>query len=148
MSCIFTSVKRTILDILLKTKIIFVVRCFFFQAEDGIREGHVTGVQTCALPIYLERCLLRPRHIEVQVLADAGGRVVHLYERDCSIQRRNQKLVEVAPSPGLTPAQRAEAGALAVRAAEAIGYENAGTVEFWLGGGQLPCLRLHTRTQI
>lgn len=98
--------------------------------------------------LYLERCLLRPRHIEVQVLADAGGRVVHLYERDCSIQRRNQKLVEVAPSPGLTPAQRAEAGALAVRAAEAIGYENAGTVEFLLADGHFHFMEMNTRIQV
>merc|ERR1712169_98065 len=70
-----------------------------------------------------EKCIVNPRHIEVQVLADSKGNVVHLYERDCSIQRRNQKLIEIAPSPQLTPEQRDYIGGLAVKAAAAVGYE-------------------------
>lgn len=80
--------------------------------------------------IFLEKCVDRPRHIEVQILADSHGNVIHLFERDCSIQRRHQKLIEIAPSPQLTDAQRAKIGEYAVRAATAVGYENAGTVEF------------------
>ena len=76
--------------------------------------------------VYLERFLARPRHIEVQVLGDEHGNVVHLYERECSIQRRHQKLVEEAPSPVLTADERAEIGAVAIRAAEAVRYRGAG----------------------
>jgi len=80
--------------------------------------------------VFLERCIERPRHIEVQVLADHHGKVIHLYDRDCSIQRRHQKLIEIAPSPHLSQAQRSELGKLAVRGASHVGYRNAGTVEF------------------
>ncbi len=82
--------------------------------------------------VYLERCILKPRHVEIQVFGDQHGRVMHFGERDCSIQRRHQKLVEEAPSPGLTAELRAEMGAAAVRAAKAIDYVGAGTVEFLL----------------
>src|SRR5690606_34954285 len=82
--------------------------------------------------VFLEKCIVDPRHIEVQILADRQGQAIHLYERDCSIQRRNQKLVEIAPSPQLSEQQRTYIGELAVRAAQAVGYENAGTVEFLL----------------
>jgi pyruvate carboxylase subunit A len=80
--------------------------------------------------IFMEKCIERPRHIEVQVLADAHGGIVHLFERDCSIQRRHQKLIEIAPSPQIDETQRTWLGDTAVRAARAVGYENAGTVEF------------------
>ncbi len=80
--------------------------------------------------LFLERFVLRPRHIEVQVMADAHGTTVHLGERECSLQRRHQKVVEEAPSPLLTPEQRARIGAAAVDTAAAVGYTGAGTVEF------------------
>ena len=98
--------------------------------------------------VFLEKCIVNPRHIEVQVLADSQGHVVHLYERDCSIQRRNQKLIEIAPSPQLTPEFRAYVGELAVRAAEAVGYENAGTVEFLLADKQVYFMEMNTRVQV
>ncbi|WP_372780089.1 acetyl-CoA carboxylase biotin carboxylase subunit [Litorivivens sp.] len=98
--------------------------------------------------VFLEKCIVNPRHIEVQILADSHGNVVHLFERDCSIQRRNQKLIEIAPSPQLTPEQRAYVGELAVTAAEAVGYENAGTVEFLLADNQVYFMEMNTRVQV
>jgi pyruvate carboxylase subunit A len=80
--------------------------------------------------VFLEKAIVNPRHIEVQILGDSQGNVIHLFERDCSIQRRHQKLVEIAPSPQLSEAQRQTVCELAVRAARAVGYQNAGTVEF------------------
>jgi pyruvate carboxylase subunit A len=98
--------------------------------------------------VFMEKCIVNPRHIEVQVLADSHGNTVHLFERDCSIQRRNQKLIEIAPSPQLTPEQRAYVGELAVRAAESVGYENAGTVEFLLADQQVYFMEMNTRVQV
>lgn len=98
--------------------------------------------------VFMEKCIVDPRHIEVQILADCQGNVVHLYERDCSIQRRNQKLIEIAPSPQLTPEQRQYIGGLAVKAAEAVGYENAGTVEFLLSGNEVYFMEMNTRVQV
>ena len=80
--------------------------------------------------VLVERYVLRPRHIEIQVFGDSLGGCIHLFERDCSVQRRHQKVLEEAPAPGISPARRAEMGAAAVAAAQAVGYVGAGTVEF------------------
>ena len=98
--------------------------------------------------VFLEKCVVDPHHIEVQILADKHGSVIHLFERDCSIQRRNQKLIEIAPSPQLTPEQRAYVGELGVRAAKAVGYENAGTVEFLVKGNEIYFMEMNTRVQV
>jgi acetyl-CoA/propionyl-CoA carboxylase, biotin carboxylase, biotin carboxyl carrier protein len=101
--------------------------------------------------LLVERCIERPRHIEVQVLADSFGNVVHLGERECSLQRRHQKVVEEAPSPLLDAAQRAAIGAQAVAAARACGYVNAGTVEFIVDGAQPDepyFMEMNTRLQV
>ncbi|MGB5474436.1 MAG: acetyl-CoA carboxylase biotin carboxylase subunit [Gammaproteobacteria bacterium] len=99
--------------------------------------------------IFMEKCIDRPRHIEVQILADVHGNVVHLFERDCSIQRRHQKLIEIAPSPQLDETQRHWLGETAVRAARAVNYENAGTVEFLLDSdGQFYFMEMNTRLQV
>jgi len=98
--------------------------------------------------VFLEKCIVNPRHIELQVLADSQGNTIHLFERDCSIQRRNQKLIEIAPSPQITPQQRDYLGELAVRAARAVGYENAGTVEFLLAGEDIYFMEMNTRVQV
>ena len=99
--------------------------------------------------VYLERCILKPRHVEIQVFGDSHGRVMHFGERDCSIQRRHQKLVEEAPSPGMTEELRAEMGDAAVRAAKAIDYVGAGTVEFLLDeDGSFYFMEMNTRIQV
>jgi acetyl-CoA carboxylase, biotin carboxylase subunit len=99
--------------------------------------------------VYLERCILRPRHVEIQVFGDTHGRVVHLGERDCSIQRRHQKLVEEAPSPAVDEELRNKMGADAVRGAQGIGYVGAGTVEFLLDeDGSYYFIEMNTRIQV
>ncbi len=99
--------------------------------------------------VFLEKAIVNPRHIEVQVLADDHGNVVHLFERDCSIQRRHQKLIEIAPSPQLDEDLRERICDYAVRAAAAVGYVNAGTVEFLLAeDGQVYFMEMNTRLQV
>jgi len=99
--------------------------------------------------VFMEKCIDRPRHIEVQVLADTHGNVIHLFERDCSIQRRHQKLIEIAPSPQLDEAQRAWLGETAVRAARAVAYTNAGTVEFLMDrDNRFYFMEMNTRLQV
>ena len=99
--------------------------------------------------LYMEKFIVNPRHIEIQILADHYGNVIHLGERDCSIQRRNQKLLEESPSPALNPKVREKMGLAAVKAAKAAGYTNAGTIEFlYTGSGEFYFMEMNTRIQV
>ncbi len=113
---------------------------------------HEAGSAFGDATLYVERLIMRPRHVEIQLMADHHGHVVHLFERDCSVQRRHQKIVEETPSPILTPAMRAKMGSAAVAAAQAAGYRNAGTVEFLVEGqgdqARFYFLEMNTRLQV
>jgi len=100
--------------------------------------------------VYIEKYIESARHIEVQIMADHHRNVIHLGERDCSLQRRHQKLVEESPSPGLTPDQRKKILRTAVKAAESVGYRNAGTIEFLFDqkSGNFYFMEMNTRVQV
>ncbi|MFN7950049.1 MAG: acetyl-CoA carboxylase biotin carboxylase subunit [Blastocatellia bacterium] len=122
------------------------------------REELIIGYQTARAEaetafknsgVYLEKYIERPRHIEIQVLADQHGNVVHLGERECSIQRRHQKLIEESPSPAVSYELRREMGAVAVKACQEVGYSNAGTIEFLLDeDGSYYFMEMNTRIQV
>ncbi|RMH43244.1 MAG: acetyl-CoA carboxylase biotin carboxylase subunit [Deltaproteobacteria bacterium] len=119
----------------------------FAAAFDGARREAVAAFGDEA--VYIEKAIERPRHVEIQVFADDHGNVVHLGERDCSIQRRHQKVIEEAPSPAVDAGLRARMGDVAVRAARAVNYVGAGTVEFLLAAdGSFYFLEMNTRLQV
>ncbi|MBA3600009.1 MAG: acetyl-CoA carboxylase biotin carboxylase subunit, partial [Acidobacteria bacterium] len=98
--------------------------------------------------VYLEKYLQRPRHVEFQVFGDAHGRIVHMGERECSIQRRHQKLIEESPSPALSEDMRQRMGDAAIKVARAVSYENAGTIEFLVDGEDFYFMEMNTRIQV
>jgi acetyl-CoA carboxylase, biotin carboxylase subunit len=115
----------------------------FFVAKNEAEKAFGNGA------LYLEKYIERPRHIEFQILGDKFGKIIHLGERDCSVQRRHQKLIEESPSPFLTPDLRKKMGKAAVRAAEAAEYENAGTIEFLVDAkGNFYFIEMNTRIQV
>ncbi len=118
----------------------------FAEAVRGAKREAEASFGTGA--VFLEKLIEDPRHVEVQIIADHHGNVVHLYERECSIQRRHQKIVEEAPSPALSEDLREAMGEAAVRLAEVAGYRNAGTVEFLLDGEDFYFLEMNARLQV
>ncbi len=119
------------------------------ELEKGIRMAQQEAAQAFGNPgVYIEKYLEFPRHVEIQIIGDKHGNVAHLGERDCSIQRRHQKLIEEAPSPALTAELRAKMGDAAVKAGQAVNYHGAGTIEFLLDGDQFYFMEMNTRIQV
>ncbi|MBK7645150.1 MAG: acetyl-CoA carboxylase biotin carboxylase subunit [Planctomycetes bacterium] len=124
------------------------------REASALREAYASASAEAAAAfgngaLYLEKYLSGGRHIEVQILADRYGRALHLFERECSIQRNHQKLIEESPSPALSPKEREELGAMSARAAAAIGYTNAGTIEYLKSAeGPLYFMEMNTRLQV
>lgn len=123
------------------------------NSEDELKDALETTMRLAGSAfgdssVFIEKYILSPRHIEIQIMADKFGNVIYLGDRECSIQRRHQKLIEEAPSPIMTPELRKEMGEAAVRAAKAVGYSNAGTVEFIYSNGHYYFLEVNTRLQV
>ena len=119
------------------------------QLREALEDSQAIAATTFGLPdVYMEKYLENPRHIEIQILGDSKGNVIHLGERECSIQRRHQKLIEEAPSPVVTPELRKEMGEIAANAARFMKYEGAGTVEFLFSHGKFYFLEVNARVQV
>lgn len=119
------------------------------ELESAVRQAEsVAGSAFGDSSVFIEKYITHPRHIEIQILADEYGNVVHLGERECSIQRRHQKLIEEAPSPIVTAELREKMGSIAVKIAKSIGYTNAGTVEFIYSDGKFYFIEMNTRIQV
>lgn len=122
-------------------------------SEDGLKDAIALAKQEAKAnfgndEVYLEKYLGKPRHIEIQVIADNHGNVAHLGERDCSLQRRHQKVWEEAPSPAITPEQRAELGKIVSHAIKTLGYRGVGTIEFLYENGKFYFIEMNTRLQV
>jgi pyruvate carboxylase subunit A len=119
------------------------------ELREALEYSQAIASTTFGLPdVYIEKYLDNPRHIEIQILGDSKGNVIHLGERECSIQRRHQKLIEEAPSPAVTSELRKEMGEIAVSAAKWVGYEGAGTVEFLFSDEKFYFLEVNARVQV
>ncbi len=123
------------------------------RSAEELRDNFITASQEAKIAfgdssLYLEKFIENPRHVEIQVISDKYGNFYHLNERDCSVQRRHQKLIEEAPSPVVTPELRVEMGEAGIKLAKAVDYENAATVEFLVDGEQFYFMEMNTRIQV